>query len=59
MICLLQTETADTAHTGVLQVQPGPFPDFTIVVSRLASPLGVFFVISLKFIAMFSQYVTM
>ena len=28
MIPLLQTKTADSAHTGSLQVTPGPFPDF-------------------------------
>ena len=30
MIPLLQTKTADTAHTGILQVTPGPFPDFWV-----------------------------
>ena len=30
MIPLLQTKTADTAHTGIFASKPGPFPDFWV-----------------------------
>ena len=42
MIPLLQTKTADTAHTGILQVTPGPFPDFWVGPGDEATRAGSF-----------------